>query len=97
MGYYIPVVDGGNNAERIVKKYHGELLPAQPKWDDIPKDKVLVVVVDNGIFEAAGLAYDSVEYERFTMVTDRRPKQYVLLDKETAYKAAGFDQQKKRA
>lgn len=71
------------------KPYAAEIVARPPLWGDIPEDKALVVVVDNGLFEAAGLAYDEREYGAFTH-PDHRPRTYVLMDKDAAYRSAGY-------
>ncbi len=45
-----------------------------PKWEDFKEGHLPVVLVDNGYFQAAGIAFDKQEYERFTDPCDFRPK-----------------------
>jgi hypothetical protein len=51
-------------------------------------DLAIIVIMDNGPFEAAGLAYDRKEFVAFT--SDSRPKTYVALPKQLAYKLTGY-------
>jgi hypothetical protein len=70
--------------------YRAEIIPSPPAWEDIPEDKVLIIVVENELFEAAGVAYDEREYA--AMMHDsqvERPRKFVLMDKEIALKASG--------
>lgn len=69
--------------------YEAEVVHTAPAWEDIPEDKVLVVVVDNDVFEAAGVAYDEREYEAFTKHMGGRPCTYMLVDKDVALCASG--------
>jgi hypothetical protein len=89
MGYYIGVPSNHGKAELIRQLHGGEIIAAAPRWEDIPEGKALVVVVDNGIFEAAGYAYDEQEYRAFTSPSDYRPRTYVLLDRDKAETLSG--------
>ena len=95
MGYYIQGPTFGK-ANHIVKTLGGELLSQAPKkFSDIPANKALVVVVDNGAFEAAGLCYNESEFNAFVLYPDsgrQRPRQFVLMDRKTAFQAAGLRQ-----
>jgi hypothetical protein len=53
-------------------------------WDDIPNNKVLVCLVDNGPFFAAGVAYDRRELKAFNHEDDPRPKIWYYVDREKA-------------
>ena len=84
MGYYIDTSASHGKAEIIARELNGEILPGRPAWGAWPQDKALIVVVDNGLFEAAGYAYDEREYEAFTLENDKRPRQWVLIGREDA-------------
>lgn len=91
MGYYIQTDGVKNKAAYIVQHHDGQqLLEAPDSFEDIPEGKALIVVVDNRVFEAAGLCYDKGEFRAFTDPEDTRNRQYVLLDKVLAYKLAGY-------
>lgn len=82
MGYYIQTPGSDHDKARIIATRHNGKLIAQPEsFNDIPADKALICIVDNGAFEAAALAYDADEFAVFTDPEDERPKQFVLLDK----------------
>lgn len=49
-----------------------------PKLEDIPVEKRLVCLVDNGAFTAAAVAEDDVGYRAFTRADDYRPKTWWL-------------------
>lgn len=92
MGFYLPGPNHGK-AQYLIKE-HGAVdftLCRPQKFEEIPDDQALVVVVDNGPFEAAGLVYNSREFEEFTRPGDRRPRQFLLMEREKAYQLAGFD------
>ena len=66
MGYYIQTGTRHDKAEIIAFEHAGVVLGTHPKtFADIPDDKALVVVVDNGPFEAAALAYNAAARELF--------------------------------
>lgn len=70
--------------------YAAEIVPLAPaSFGDIPEDKALIVVVDNGLFEAAGYAYDDIEFAEFTNPRDRRPRTFVIMDKHAAEECSG--------
>ena len=90
MGYYIsgPIV---GKADYIVEKFEGELIPQPQAFSEVPDDKALICVVSNGEFEAAGYAFSEREFEAFTLPSDHRPKQWLLIDKKRAQVATGCD------
>lgn len=69
--------------------YRAEIISEAPAWENIPRDKVLVVVVSNGLFEAAGVAYSESEYRAMTHGGETRPRQYLIMDRDIALKASG--------
>ena len=66
MGYYIQVPKNKGKAQQLVELYGAEILSKPPTaLEDIPKDKALICVVDNGPWEAAGFCYSQREFEAF--------------------------------
>ena len=94
MGFYVQTDNPLRKTEYLVLKRGGRLIDKPKTFSDIPEDKALIVIVDNGIFEAAGLAYSQAEFESFTLPTDHRQKKYVLLEKKLAHTLAGYDEEK---
>ena len=89
MGYYIEGPAFGK-ALHIKSMYKGQiLLDAPKKFSDVPKDKAIIVVVENPLFEAAGYAFSEDEFKHFTDKTDTRRKLFVLMDKELAERLSG--------
>jgi hypothetical protein len=85
MGYYIQTGTLKQKAEAIVAKMGGELLTSPPEsFSSIPDGKALIVVIDNGMFEAAGLVYSAGDRD------DLRRKKYVLMDQARAFTEANF-------
>lgn len=91
MGYYIQGPNFGK-AKFIVKEYDGEIVSYKTAYDTFmnTSDKAVIVVIDNGMFEAAGFAYSLQEFKEFTYPDDFRPKQFVLIDKDLAYKLTNY-------
>jgi len=93
MRYYIQTPGNHHNKARIIAEQHGgTLLAKAPRtYADIPADKALVCVVDNGPFEAAAVAVDEGEFKVFTDPLEERPRQYVVIDKAKAYELSGYE------
>jgi hypothetical protein len=103
MGHYIEVPSSRDKANLIVDGhavgFNGESLSyaaehtAKPaSFSSVPAGKALVCVIDNGLFEAAGWAYDESEFMAFAY-PDGRPRRWLLMDREAAVKATGFNPQ----
>ncbi len=50
----------------------------------------VIVVVDNGFFEAAGFAYDLKEFDEFTRPQDMRRKNFVAIERDLAKNLTKF-------
>jgi len=61
------------------------------KWDSVPEGFLPVVLVDNGPFTAAAIAYCESELEAFTDMNDRRPRQIFFVKIEKLIPVAGRD------
>lgn len=93
MGYYIQTPRNQFKAEQMVDSFGAEILHGvdKPVWKDIPDSKALICVVDNGAFEAAALCYSEDELEAFLPTeTDKRPRVWVVMDKDVAHSLAGY-------
>ena len=93
MGFYIQRSndDVKHKAEWLVDVYEGIVVQKPTSFNDIPQNKGLVIVIDNGIFEAAGYIFDEREFKAATSDRlDIRPKVFVLLDKKLAEKISGY-------
>jgi|HubBroStandDraft_3_1064219.scaffolds.fasta_scaffold244050_3 hypothetical protein len=91
MGYYIQTNGNKNKAQTIAAKYKGEIWNVPPtNYAAIPDGKALIVVVDNGPFEAAGFCYDENEFEVFTDPRDDRFKEYVIIGRQDAEIASNY-------
>ena len=86
MGFYIqgPIL---GKAEWISGTYGDtRLIPQPEKFSDIPEEKFLIVVVNNGPFEAAAVAYSEQEFNEFiNSPTDNRSKKFLLLSRKTTF------------
>lgn len=75
MGFYINTTSTGSSlgydkARALVADGFKSI--TQPEsFSEVPDDKGLVCVVDNGMFQAAGYAYDEREFQAFTGIDDR--------------------------
>lgn len=89
MGYYIQVPGNHNKAAQLVQLFNAEIVPKPHAFADVPEDKALICIIDNGMFEAAGLCYSEAEFECFAD-PDERPHWWVLMNKDQAHKLTGF-------
>ena len=91
MGYYLQVPMPHGKALELAAKHGGELVSKEQAAEAMnDPTKGVVVVVDNGPFEAAGFAFDQGEWEAFNLPGDKRPRKFVVLDRETAERESGF-------
>jgi hypothetical protein len=77
MGVYINPPEG---TKELWLVDHGDPVAIDHLFKDIPEDKLAVVLMDNGMFTAAGIAYNEREYNEFT-APDGRPKWVFLVSK----------------
>ena len=90
MGYYIEVPEVKGKAQQIVDIHGAELLERVPlSVGDVPEDKAIICVVDNGPFEAAAFAYNDMELREFAR-PDPRPKAWLLMDRAKACELTGY-------
>ena len=91
MGYYIQTDKPTGKAQQLMEIPGTEkIVSGVPTWSEIPSDKALICVVQNGPFDAAALAYSEKELEVFSLPNDLRPKTWLLMDKENAHELAGY-------
>jgi hypothetical protein len=80
MGFYIEVPENLHKADQI-KHLHGAEIVIAPTWPP-PQGKVYVCVVENGFFDAAGVAYNEDEFHCFEyQLDDLRPRTWLLMDR----------------
>lgn len=90
MGYYIQGPTFGKG-EYLHEKYGAIEISAPPRTlADINVDVSLICIVDNGAFEAALVVFSDRELYEVTR-PDGRLRSWMLMDKDTAFKLAGFD------
>ena len=92
MGYYL---NGGslgsdNKTRTLVEDYGAIEYAFCPKWQDIHPGNALVIVKENGLFDAAALIYSQTELEAFTDPSDTRPTHILLMDKKIAHEMCGY-------
>ena len=89
MGRYIQTEGNKNKAEEIAATYEGTIVSQLGAAKAI-NDPIMavIVVVDNGFFEAAAYAYSQAEFEAFIQLTDKRPKKFVIIDRKIAEEIA---------
>lgn len=80
MGFYIETPVNKGKAEYLVNNHGAVRLSGYMPVAEA--HEVLICVVDNGPFEAAGIMYSLNEVESFNDEQDRRPKEWLLMTKE---------------
>ena len=79
MGKYIPGPLHGK-APYLVEKYNAKRVLEVPKFEDIPTGQMLICVVDNVAFEAAGWADSPRELKEFSDPYDTRQRTWLLIE-----------------
>ena len=78
MGYY---VNPPNESKETFLGKYGIVVPLDTTWNSIPSDCVGVVLMDNGLFRAAGIAFSPDELDEFRRPDDFRKKTLYLIEK----------------
>ena len=90
MGYYIETGSAHGKAQAIVNE-HGARIVTLPEAEKALKEgKGVVCAVFNGAFDAAAFIYSEREMEDFSWGGDRRPKQWLVMDRALAEKLSGY-------
>lgn len=74
MGAYINSPD--ISKEEWLKNHAVEVSFDKMTWKETPKGNLPVILVHNGFFTAAVIAYSEVEFDVFMDVEDKRPKRF---------------------
>lgn len=89
MGFYIE--GPAKSKDQFIKDNYSAKITSCPKsFEEVPSDKALICVVDNGFFEVAGFCYNQNEFIAFCSPSDSRPKTWLLMDLEKAKELTGF-------
>lgn len=88
MGFYI---NPKSESKESFLKREGISLDKAPKWEDVPPKHMIVILVDNGPFTAAGIAFDEQEYKDFTNPGDWRKKKFYFVPIEKLYDVTSND------
>lgn len=88
MGAFINPIHG--TAEQFLKEHGTEITQKQAEKHDDFKDKFLVVVIDNYLFRAAGIAFSKAEKTVMTDPWEQRPRKFYLVDKEELLKVSNL-------
>ena len=80
MGYYIQAVSPLGKAKYLVE-HEGAELVLSPESFNFDGSHALICVVENGLFDAAGIAYNARERDAFNAPSDKRAKTWLKLPK----------------
>lgn len=84
MGYYIETPQPIRKAQQLVD-LHNARIETGPFFDPTG-ERVGICVVENGPFDAAGIAYCEEEAHKFNRSGDHRPKTWLSLPREPVVK-----------
>lgn len=90
MGCYVEAKDKKQWLVDNAKMYWDDLSYC-PKFSEFPEGTLPVVLLDNGLFYAAGVAFDEKEFEVFTDVRDTRPRTVWAVDIEKLKKVSPLE------
>ena len=92
MGYYLQTPEPQGKAGQLVQLHGAAILTKHPAFEEIPKGKALICVVQNSAFEAAALVFDRDELVDFTLPPseDPRPRTWLLMEQSVAHQLAGY-------
>ena len=91
MGFYIETNTLKGKANIIAQKYKGNIVTQAVAAAAMSEpDKGVIVVVDNGPFEAAAFAFSKGEFDAFTDKSDMRHKQFVVGPRKELAEAAKY-------
>ena len=93
MGYYIQVPNNKGKAQQIVELYGGRIALSPPSFEDITPGEAIICVIDNGLFEAAGFAFDQDELIAFSY-HDGRPRDWVVMNRAKACELTGYNKER---
>lgn len=88
MGAYINPM--GESKESFLNR-EGIQLNKPPAWADCPYGYLPVVLMDNGPFTAAGIAYAERELRAFTLPDDFRPKKFYFVEIAKLYPVSNLE------
>ena len=83
MGYYIQMPKNNDKAQQLVDLHDAAILTKCPTFEEIPRGKALICVVDNGPFEAVALIFDHDELTDFVkshLASYKAPARYEWVD-----------------
>ena len=85
MGDYINPIEG-TKEEYLTENAESISLESFKSFDDFDGDNVPVVLVNNGLFTAAGIMFNQKEHNCWVEILeeDFRPRNYFLISKEAA-------------
>lgn len=89
MGYYIN--PRNMSKETFLVEYGTEVPGKTLEWDAVPSGCLPVVLLQNPMFSAAGIAYCKEELEAFTDPTDYRPRTIFIVEIKNIVQVAGPD------
>ena len=90
MGFYIGTGPIHGKVEHLCNTYGATKLNHSPSsLSKLEESEALICVIENPLFEAAGLAYSDAELDAFAYPDGRR-KTWLTMDKKKAHELSGY-------
>ena len=92
MGYYAERSDRAPfyKARGLAEENYGTVVDRATAYEALMDGKGVFVVVMNASFEAAAFAHSKREWEAFHRPDERRPREYVVMDRDRAEEISGY-------
>ncbi len=91
MGFYLETLYHTNKTDAILDQVEEAREVSLAEATEINKSiEGVIVIVDNGPFEAAAFAFDQKEFEAFVQPDDIRTKRFVVMPRKMAEELSGF-------
>ncbi len=92
MGYYIQGPNLGK-AQYLLDTYSEfeEVTQDEAELFQCEGDVGIVVVVNNGMFDAAAFAFSDREFEEFTDMSDPRPRRFLTAPRDLVEELSGYN------
>ncbi len=87
MGLYVTKkLSNLNKAHQLITKFNARVCATIPPFYSVPPHLILISVVENGPYDAAGVIYDEIEYNTKINLIDDRKRTWLLMRRDIVQK-----------
>lgn len=91
MGYYLNSGQVLHKAEWLIREHRAKSVSQHEARNLLNNPSLaVVVVVNNGLFDAVAFLYGANEFAAFTMPDDMRLKRFLIMNRELCKQLSGF-------